>query len=117
MATTASGSYDITLNKAEKKVFLYVSGKAEPDAIQGFFDEYNNMVAQIQPAEYELVVDCKEMQVVSPDMTEKLAASFELYKSTGFKKVIFEASSSIIKMQLNRIARQAGLSNAEVIEA
>lgn len=116
MATTSTGSYNITLNTTEKKVFLFVSGKAAPEAVQGFFTEYQQTISKIQPAEYELVVDCKEMQVETPEMQEKLSAAFELYKETGFKQVTFEVSSAIIKMQLNRIARKVGLTNANVVE-
>lgn len=117
MATKSTGNYSIVLNTTEKKVFLFVSGKADPEAVQGFFNEYQQTVKKIQPAEYELVVDCKEMQVETPDMQEKLSATFELYKETGFKQVTFEVSSAIIKMQLNRIARKVSFTNASVVEA
>lgn len=117
MAITSKGSYSITLNKTAKKMELFVSGKADPEAVQGFFDEYTDAVKKIQPSEYELVVDCKEMQVETPDMLEKLSATFDLYGKTGFKQITFEVSSAILKMQINRIARNIGLTNAQVIEA
>lgn len=117
MAITSKGSYSITLNKTTKKVELFVSGKADPEAVQGFFDEYTTIVTQIQPSEYELVVDCREMQVETPDMLEKLSATFDLYGKTGFKQITFEVGSAILKMQINRIARNIGLTNAQVVEA
>ena len=44
MAITSKGSYSITLNKTAKKMELFVSGKADPEAVQGFFDEYTDAV-------------------------------------------------------------------------
>ncbi|MER2110513.1 MAG: hypothetical protein ABS899_06550 [Desemzia incerta] len=116
MSISSKGSYTITVNETEKKVFLFVSGKAEPEAIQGFFNDYSQTVSDIKPSEYELVVDCKEMQVETPDMLEQLAASFNLYKETGFKEITFEVNSAILKMQINRIVRQVNLTNANVVE-
>lgn len=116
MAIQSKGSYSITSNQATKKVELFVSGKADPEAVQGFFDEYTKVVNSIQPSEYELVINCKEMQVETPDMLEKLSASFDMYGKTGFKQITFEVSSAILKMQINRIARNIGLTNAHVVE-
>lgn len=116
MSISSKGNYTITVNEKEKTVFLFVSGKAEPEAVQGFFNDYSQTVSDIKPFEYELVVDCKEMQVETPDMLEKLAASFSLYNETGFKQITFEVNSAILKMQINRIARQVGLTNAQIIE-
>lgn len=117
MSISSKGSYTITVDTKEKKVFLFVSGKAEPEAVQGFFNDYSQTVSNINPSGYELVVDCKEMQVETPDMLEKLGASFSLYNETGFKQITFEVSSAVVKMQINRIARNVGLTNAQVIEA
>ena len=117
MSISSKGNYTITVDAAEKKVFLFVSGKAEPEAVQGFFNDYSQTVSAINPSEYELVVDCKEMQVETPDMLEKLGASFSLYNETGFKQITFEISSAVIKMQINRIARNVGLTNARIVEA
>jgi len=49
-------------------------------------------------------------------MLEQLAASFNLYKETGFKEITFEVNSAILKMQINRIVRQVNLTNANVVE-
>lgn len=50
-------------------------------------------------------------------MAEELTGVMGLYKSTGFNKVIFQIKdSSVLKMQLSRIARTAGLTNATVVD-
>ena len=74
------------------------------------------MNMEINPSEYTLFVDCTLMNIFTQNYVEGLGATFKIYAQTGFKNVIMKlATSSVVKMQLNRMARNANV-NFEIIE-
>ena len=98
---------------------IYISGSADPEAIQGFLKEYNSAVNNIQVSDFALIVDCQEMSVETQDKVKKLEEIFKMYQQTGFKDILFtvKASNTILKMQLNRIIRMSGVTNAKLVDA
>ncbi|HWJ77368.1 MAG TPA: hypothetical protein VNR61_04715 [Niallia sp.] len=108
---------NIQVNMSTKTVNISVAGKMTLEDAKLFVSEYNRKMSQINGADYVLEVDCKEMQVLTPEMTEDLTGVMKMYKSTGFKEVIFQIkSNTILKMQLSRIVRNAALSQGTVVE-
>lgn len=110
------GSYEIKIEPLEKKFSVFVSGNADPAAVQGFVNEFKQKTGEINTGEYELVVDCREMKVEAQEMTDKLASVFQMYDQAGFKKIIFEISNVIVKMQIHRVLRSTGIKNAEIVD-
>jgi len=111
------GHYTMGINLAKKEMNITIIGNFSNEQAQQFISDYNAKVKTINASEYILRIDCKDLNVVTPDLVESLEACYALYKSSNFKQVIFEISkAAIIKMQLSRIARKVGL-NAEFIEA
>lgn len=111
--TTSKSSFEIKLNNLAKTVSIHLAGDAEADKVQDFINLYNRTVKQINPNEYDLVVDCRELKVGSQDMIDGLTGVLSMYKETGFNKVIFEIENIVVKMQINRVARMVNLTNAE----
>lgn len=109
--------YSIETNEKTKMMEMMVSGTFTPQDYENFIKDYSVKTAAIDASQYTLNVDCRKMDLLTPGEVEKLQGSFEKYKETGFKKVVFIVSQaqSIMKMQLNRIARKAGLDNNEVV--
>lgn len=88
-----------------------------PQQVDEFVKDYQRKVSSIDAKLFDLKVDCTDMDIITQDMIPRLENSFREYKETGFKKVIFTIKKNpIIKMQLNRVARNTGLTNAEVVE-
>ena len=111
------GYYSIKVNTIGKVVDMVVSGTFTPEKAQQFINDYQNRIGAITAENFTLKFDCTDLDVVTQDMIPDLEQCYQLYKSSGFKKVIFEIKKNpIIKMQLSRIARKVGLSNAEVVE-
>ena len=80
------GSYEIKVDNTKKAVYLFVSGTAKTEAIQGFMNEYNTTVNQIQVSEFALIVDCQEMSVETQDKIDSLIEIVKMYQQSGFKK-------------------------------
>lgn len=74
-------------------------------------------VSQIKADEFTLKFDCRDLEVVTQEMVPSLMNCLQMYKETGFKKVeVGIKKSPVIKMQLSRLGRNAGLTNLEVAE-
>ena len=102
--------FKFNLDKNAKKVTIEVIGSFVPEKEKEFFDNYKQISSQINPSEYTLIIDCTSMNIVTQNYVDKLGATFGLYKQTGFGNVIMKLSASaIVKMQLHRLAKNAGL--------
>lgn len=109
--------FSIETDVANRKMNMMVSGTFTAQDYTDFVKDYADKTSKINTTEYILEVDCRSMDLLGTGEVEKLTGSFTRYKESGFSKVIFIVSKeqSIIKMQLGRVARNAGLHNNEVI--
>lgn len=111
------GFYSIQVNSSQRVVNMEVGGSFSPDTVQQFVRDYHRNVDSIPASQYELRFNCRNLDLVKQDMIPDLENCFNLYKSSGFKKVVVEIQKSpIIKMQLNRVAKGTGLNSFEVVE-
>lgn len=109
-------TYKIEKNIALKKVLIAVGDKMTLPEAERFSRELNHIVSSIDASNYTLDVDCTSMKVLTTDLTEKLTGAMKDYHEAGFNKIVFFVQNDVIlKMQLSRIARSVGLTNAEVI--
>lgn len=109
-------TYSIRLNRVAKTLNIAVGDKMTLIEAQNFVKEYKQAVSGIDAKLYTLHVDCTNMKVLSPEMTESLSSVMALYKETGFGKIICKIQNdAILKMQLSRLLRNAGLTNVEIV--
>ena len=114
---TKTGGYSINVNKATKVIEISVIGSFTPEQAKAFHTDYQAKVSSIVAADFTLKVDCTDMHIITQEMLPKLEISFNMYKESGFKEIQFLIKqSATIKMQLNRVARNTGLTNAVVVE-
>ncbi|SES17860.1 hypothetical protein SAMN04487944_1226 [Gracilibacillus ureilyticus] len=109
----------ILVDPSKKVVNMAVAGKMTMEDAELFVKEYNAKIGPINGEEFELMVDCTEMKVLTPEMGANLEEVMKMYKNTGFKKITYMIKeNNILKMQLTRISRNAGLQAiSEVTEA
>ena len=110
------GHYTMSINSAKKEMNIKIVGNFTREQALQYIEDHNSKVSSINKTDYILRLDCKNLNVVTPDLVESLETCYALYKSSNFNKVLFEIKKTpILKMQLSRIARKIGLS-AEIIE-
>lgn len=98
-----------------KVVDISVNGKMTMEDANAFVADYNSKMKAITPSAFDLEVDCTQMQLLNADMTANLTEVMKMYKTTGFKQVKFTVENNLtLKMQLSRLAKAAGLTNATV---
>lgn len=109
--------YSIKVNSNKKVIDMNVSGSFTSEDVQKFVTDYQNTVRKIEASTYNLDVDCTTMDILKQEMVPSLENSYKMYQESGFNKVIFTIKKNpVLKMQLNRIAKNSGLNNAEVVE-
>ncbi|AHM66939.1 hypothetical protein ACT3XG_16020 [Paenibacillus polymyxa] len=109
--------YTIEVDQVIKTVHMAVNGVFSQEEYDSFVKDYIAKTSSIQASSFTLKVDCTQMALLGPGEVEKLKGSFARYKETGFAKIIFVISlqQTIIKMQLGRVAREAGLNNVDIV--
>lgn len=108
----------IEVNHAEKVVTINVAGQMTMTDAEIFSNDYKTKIGPLNGSDYVLIVDCTDMKVLTSEMTENLINVMKTYKETGFKKVTYQVGNNkILKMQLSRLARNADLTQSEVVES
>ncbi|UTR13157.1 hypothetical protein MM221_10855 [Salipaludibacillus sp. LMS25] len=111
-----SEKYKLGLNMSSKVVEMEVKGTFSPTDVENFVSDYQKIVGKINPTEYILDIDCSKLDILQQEMVPSMEGAFTMYKESGFKKVILNVKSSVLKMQLSRLARNTKLTTAEVVE-
>ena len=110
------GHYTMNVNRAKKELNIMIVGNFTTEQAQRYASDYNANVKSINPSEYVLRLDCRDLNVITQDLVDSLEACYSLYQSSRFNKVIIEIKQvAILKMQLNRLARKVGL-NCDIVE-
>lgn len=116
MDTTNEKKSELKLDKVSKILFAKVQGAFKPEDANDFVMAYTQNVAGINPKEYELHFDSTLLRVSTQDMVPMLSACFEMYKKDDFRKIVFDCgTNSTLKLQINRVSKNVGLQNYELI--
>jgi len=98
--------YDFKVDSSKKIFLINGGGMFSLDDAKNFMAEYRLNVAKIDPKEYNLIVDAKDIKVNSPEIIPLLEEMIGLYTATPFKKkfsVIIE--STIAQSQVKRVGK------------
>lgn len=93
--------YQLKLDKVSKILFAKVFGFFTPADATDFLHDYISNVKSIDAKQYELLFDCKELNIAGTDiktgvdMTILLKACIEQYKKDEFKKVTFNCGRTL----------------------
>lgn len=110
-------SFNIGVCCIKKEVNITLSGVFETDSAERFFIELNKKLSNINPSEYLLKLEASEFETVTQETFPLLVNVIQLYESFKFKKIYFNLNiNEIVKMQVNRAIKIAGLTNYEYIE-
>lgn len=111
------GSFNIQVDNANKVLKAKVEGTFSSEDGMKSVEAYQKSIANLTVPEYEIDIDCTELNVTAPDTLPILEACFQMYKNDGFKKVTLRlVKNPILKMQLSRVARTVQLTSYEIIE-
>lgn len=110
-------TYTINKNLIGKKIEIAVGDQMTPAEAERFAKEFSATIGSIKPAEFLLVIDSTNMQVLTPEMATKLEGAMTLYNQAGFNKVqVLLQNNPVLKMQVSRIGRKVGLTSLEIIQ-
>jgi hypothetical protein len=116
METTGGKKSELKLDKVGKILYATVKGFFQPVDANEFVEEYQKNVKLINPKDYELHFNSRELKVSSQDMVPMLSACFEMYQKDQFKNLIFDCGTNAgLKLQIRRVATSVGLNNFEIL--
>lgn len=108
------GNYKVSVTATAVNVMC--EGNFTPEDAQAFVKEFNKQVSTIKPAQYHLSLDASKLAVSPAEMQELLKGCLTLYKSLGFNKISLNIGTNVIlKMQLQRLAKEVGLSSIDFL--
>ncbi|KAA8998768.1 hypothetical protein F4V43_16185 [Paenibacillus spiritus] len=111
------GTFNLNTDKNASTLNVKVGGTFSTEDAELFIADYNRAIGAFDPKQYEIILDCTELNVSSPDVLPMLEQCFILYKNSGFKNVVFTIKRNpILKMQLSRVARTTQLQHYEIRE-
>jgi hypothetical protein len=101
-------SMQINLDKLKKIMMVTLSGGFNTsDGTKKVLDDYGQLMSQINPKEYSLLIDCTESGVYEQSALAHLEQLYGLYMKTGFKHIVFvESKNAIQNMQLKKVAQK-----------
>jgi hypothetical protein len=110
------GHFILKTDTINKTINIELEGTfSEEDGLKSI-QAYQQTVNPITPAEYDLKIDCRKLQVTEPDVVPLLGSCFVMFKNDGFVRVtLILENNPVLKMQLSRLGRKAGLGNIEII--
>ncbi|MBB6734490.1 hypothetical protein [Cohnella zeiphila] len=111
------GSFNIELDHGSKILKAKVEGTFSTEDGMKSVEAYQKSIAGLNVPDYEIDIDCTQLNVSAPETIPILEACFNMYKNDGFKKVTLRLiKNPILKMQLARVARTVQLNSYEIIE-
>ncbi|WP_339319828.1 hypothetical protein [Paenibacillus sp. FSL R10-2734] len=112
------GQFILKTDTTKKVINIELEGTfSEEDGLKSI-QAYQQTINPINPVDYELQIDCRKLNVTAPDVVPLLEGCFVMFKNDGFVKVNLTLENNpILKMQLARLGRKAGLDNIEIISS
>ncbi|QWU14920.1 hypothetical protein [Paenibacillus sophorae] len=110
------GKFILKTDSAKKVIDIELEGTfTEEDGLKSI-QAYKETISAITPADYQLQIDCRKLNVTAPEVVPLLEGCFIMFKSDGFVRVNLTLENNpVLKMQLSRLGRKAGLENLEII--
>lgn len=98
--------FSMEVDKIRKVFFITAAGFFTMEEGKDFMTEYQSKTSMINPAEYSLIVDGREVKASAQDVADQLKSMILLYMSVPFKKrIIIQQQSVIADNQTKRIAK------------
>ncbi|MFT8362179.1 MAG: hypothetical protein ABF586_11495 [Sporolactobacillus sp.] len=82
----------------------------------GYVEEFKKAAAKVNPATSHLVLDGSGLRVSSQEMVGMLTDIIAMYKDLGFEDITINlGNSAVVKMQIKRLAKEAGLTKFKLL--
>jgi hypothetical protein len=109
------GKHTIDVKKGTKEITIILEGAFDEQATQAFVNDFKAEMGKINPSEYVITFDASNFNVLKQEMIPVLEGCFKLYKELNFKEIKMILGTPVLNMQVNRVARMAGLDNFSIV--
>lgn len=99
--------FNMEVDKSKKLFTIVAAGFFSMQEGLDFIAEYQAKSSEIDPKEYTLIVDGKDVKASAQDVAEQLKNMLMLYMSVPFKKrIIIQQESAVASSQTKRLAKE-----------
>ncbi|AIQ48209.1 hypothetical protein R70723_21560 [Paenibacillus sp. FSL R7-0273] len=110
------GKYALKTDPENRILHIQLEGTFSNEDGLKSIQAYQQIVNPITSSEYSLQIDCRKLNVTAPDVVPLLESCFHMFKSDGFQQVSLALENNpLLKMQLSRLGRKAGLENMLIV--
>lgn len=107
---------DYSLVAEPTLIKVKVAEKLSLNDTKNFQRELGEAIARTTPSTCVLDIDALDFHVLVREGLEVLKGAFAFYKKVGFKKIIMRLpNNTILRMQINKLIKEAGLANVEIL--
>ncbi|ASA22953.1 hypothetical protein [Paenibacillus donghaensis] len=112
------GTFSLDTDCVHKIVKVELEGSfSQEDGLNSIL-AYQQRVNPINSEDYRLEIDCRQLHVTAPETVPLLETCFVMFKRDKFSNVnLILENNPILKMQLARLGRKAGLDTLEITSA
>lgn len=107
--------HTVNVKNGTKEIVVILEGIFDEQATQKFVQDFNIEMRKIDPSAYEILFDASKFNVMKQEMIPLLEGCFKLYKTLNFREIKMILGSPILNLQVNRVARIAGLDNFSIV--
>lgn len=98
--------YEFKVNQAEKILLIESRGMFSLEDAKNFMDEYKKTITKINPGDYVLIIDSKDIKTANQEVIPLLEDMIKLYVTTPFKKrITIVMDSAVALSQVKRVGK------------
>jgi len=103
----------MTLEKAKHGFTCVMSGVVSEADIDGYLEEAKRLLVSVSSGRFGLIVDQRECRLLAEVVQVKLGDVIKLFRSRGLDRVAIVCPTSVMAMQMNRIAAGSGAAGVQ----
>lgn len=102
--------------KDDHTIRIFVEKYLVPENTQPYISDFSKTIENINTRDYDLYIDGTKYIITPLDMQDTLRKHLMRFRELGFRKITIKiGDKKVLKLQANRIAKEAGLENIEII--
>ena len=99
----------VTLDFANAVIELVAEGAFDQNEMTEVFSEMREAAYKLQGRAIKCFIDLRQTTISSPEMAQRIKEHQQAMAKLGMHRVVEVVTSSLLALQMNRVAREAGV--------
>lgn len=99
--------YQLDLQTEKSILYVKAYGFFRVEDTKGFMSEFQTILNTINPANYKLIIDLRELEAMGADVLDDIRLMLNVYSIVTFKKAIIIRPTSVLpRMQIENTTKE-----------